>query len=243
MWKIWFVFMIPVPTLLEAETSDLLPLLAVLNHMVLVRQKNALSSQRQIFIFLSFAPAFQWLKRLCKWNSRSWNGVFPRLLSAWVQCSHKDLSKRKDVSESEKEMWGWVTQPGAKACASWKRQKKSPRANRKECQHLDFGGWDPFWVSDLLNSKMGFPGCASGKEPACQCRRLTRHRLDPCVEKVLRRKAWQPTPVFLPEESLDRVAWWATVQITKSQTWLKLLSTHAWPFWKSDFQHYRWWSS
>ena len=50
--------MIPVPTLLEAETSDLLPLLAVLNHMVLVRHKNALSAQREIFISLSLAPAF-----------------------------------------------------------------------------------------------------------------------------------------------------------------------------------------
>ena len=29
----------------------------------------------------------------------------------------------------------------------------------------------------------------------------------------------QPTPVFLPEDSVDRGAWWATVQwVTKSQT-------------------------
>ena len=42
----------------------------------------------------------------------------------------------------------------------------------------------------------------SGKEPACQCRRLKTHRFDPWVEKIPWKKAWQPTPIFLPEESL-----------------------------------------
>ena len=33
------------------------------------------------------------------------------------------------------------------------------------------------------------------------------------------RRAWQPTLVFLPGESLDRGAWWATVhRVTKSWT-------------------------
>ena len=47
---------------------------------------------------------------------------------------------------------------------------------------------------------MGFPGGASGKEPACQCRRPKRHGLDPWVRKIPWRSAWQPTPVFLPGE-------------------------------------------
>ena len=50
-------------------------------------------------------------------------------------------------------------------------------------------------------SFMDFPGGASGKEPACQCRRCKRCRFDPWVGKIPRRRAWQPTPVFLPEES------------------------------------------
>ena len=37
-----------------------------------------------------------------------------------------------------------------------------------------------------------------GKESACQCRR---HRFDPWVGKIPWRRAWQPTPVFLPGES------------------------------------------
>ena len=47
----------------------------------------------------------------------------------------------------------------------------------------------------------GFPGGSSGKEPACQCRRPRRQGLDPWVRKSLWRRAWQPTPGFLPGES------------------------------------------
>ena len=44
---------------------------------------------------------------------------------------------------------------------------------------------------------MGFPGGISGKEPGCQCERHKRCGLDPWVRK----RAWQPTLVFLPGES------------------------------------------
>ena len=47
---------------------------------------------------------------------------------------------------------------------------------------------------------MSFSGGASGKEPACQCRRHKGHRFDP----RLWRRAWKPTPVFLPRESLEQ---------------------------------------
>ena len=45
---------------------------------------------------------------------------------------------------------------------------------------------------------MGFPGGASGKEPACQCRR---HGFHPWVGKIPWRREWLPTLVFLPGES------------------------------------------
>ena len=41
----------------------------------------------------------------------------------------------------------------------------------------------------------------SGKESACQCRRLRRWRLSPWVGKVSWRRVWQPTPAFLPGKS------------------------------------------
>ena len=48
---------------------------------------------------------------------------------------------------------------------------------------------------------MGIPGGASGKEPACQCRRLKRQWFNPWVGKIPWRREWQPTPVFLPGKS------------------------------------------
>ena len=47
----------------------------------------------------------------------------------------------------------------------------------------------------------GFPGGAGGKEPACQRRRRKRHGFKPWLGKIPWRRAWQPTPEFLPGES------------------------------------------
>ena len=44
----------------------------------------------------------------------------------------------------------------------------------------------------------GLPWWFSGKDSACQCRRP---RFDPGVRKILWRRKWQPTLVFLPEKS------------------------------------------
>ena len=52
-----------------------------------------------------------------------------------------------------------------------------------------------------LSSLMGFPGGASGKEPACQCKRQKSLAFDPRIRKIPWRRVWQPTPVFLPGES------------------------------------------
>ena len=47
---------------------------------------------------------------------------------------------------------------------------------------------------------VGRPGGASGKEPACQCRRPKRRGFNPWVRKIPQRRAWPPAPVFLPGE-------------------------------------------
>ena len=62
---------------------------------------------------------------------------------------------------------------------------------------------------------------ASGKEPACQCRRHKRCRFDPWVRKIPWRRKWQPTPVFLPGETHGQ----ASLSIRKRQTRLKWLNT------------------
>ena len=53
----------------------------------------------------------------------------------------------------------------------------------------------------FAHSATGFPGSASGKEPACQCRGRKRRGFDPWVGKIPLRRKWQPTLVFLPGES------------------------------------------
>ena len=40
----------------------------------------------------------------------------------------------------------------------------------------------------------------SGKESPCQCRRCKTGGFDPWVGKILWRRKWQPTLVFLPEK-------------------------------------------
>ena len=48
---------------------------------------------------------------------------------------------------------------------------------------------------------VGFPGGASGKESSCQWRRPKRRVFETWVRKIPWRRAWQPTPAFLPGES------------------------------------------
>jgi len=53
----------------------------------------------------------------------------------------------------------------------------------------------------LVIIDIDFSGCTRCKESACQGRRCKRPRFDLCVGKIPWRRAWQPTPVFLPRES------------------------------------------
>ena len=53
----------------------------------------------------------------------------------------------------------------------------------------------------VSTEREGFPGGASGKEPICQFRRHKRHGFNPWVVKIPWRRAWQPTPIFLPGKS------------------------------------------
>ena len=73
-----------------------------------------------------------------------------------------------------------------------------------------------------------FPGGTSDKEAAWQCRRHKRCRFNSWVGKIpwrrewQRRREWQPTPVFLPGDPMDRRVWRATVHgVAQSQIWLK----------------------
>ena len=63
---------------------------------------------------------------------------------------------------------------------------------------------------------MGFPGGASGEEPACQCRRC---EFNPWVGKIPWKKVQQPITVFLPKNPMNRGTWQAMVHgVTKGWT-------------------------
>ena len=66
----------------------------------------------------------------------------------------------------------------------------------------------------------------NGKELSCQCRRHKRHTFDPWVGRIPWRRAWQPTPVFLPGQSYGQRSLWWVHRVAKSQTGLKQLSMH-----------------
>ena len=55
--------------------------------------------------------------------------------------------------------------------------------------------------SNCCHRKLGFPGGASGKNPLVSSGDM-RHRFDPWIRNNPWKRAWQPTPVFLPGESL-----------------------------------------
>ena len=54
------------------------------------------------------------------------------------------------------------------------------------------------WFRPLSPPIQGFPGGASGKESACQCRRHKRCGFNPRARKIPWNRKWQPAPVFLP---------------------------------------------
>ena len=66
----------------------------------------------------------------------------------------------------------------------------------RETYRLDVQG-----IKAGILQTLGFPGGASGKEPARQCRRYKRCGFYPWVGKILWSRKRQPTPVFLPGES------------------------------------------
>jgi len=74
------------------------------------------------------------------------------------------------------------------------------------CSHCPFPTFFVLPISPLVHwsclySLWGFSGGASGKGPACQCKRRKRHRFNLWVRKIPWGRAWQPTLVFLPGES------------------------------------------
>ena len=83
----------------------------------------------------------------------------------------------------------------------------------RKCEVQGFPWWSSDWDSPLpmrgawvlslvgIPHTAGFPGGASGEEPACQWWRHKRLRFDPWVRKMPWNRKWHPTAAFLPGES------------------------------------------
>ena len=71
---------------------------------------------------------------------------------------------------------------------------------------------------------MKLPGGGSGKECACQRRRCREMQAESLVGKVPQRRAWQPTPLFLPGFPQRSLAGYSPWGCTESDTteWLTL---------------------
>ena len=61
-------------------------------------------------------------------------------------------------------------------------------------------------------------GGTSGKEHACRCKRHRQCGFDPWAGKIPWRRAWRPTPVFLPGESHEQMSQ-ATATPMASKSW------------------------
>ena len=65
----------------------------------------------------------------------------------------------------------------------------------------------------------GLPGGTSGKEPACQCRKRTRHSSIPGLERSLGGGYGNPLQYSCLENPMNKGAWAAVVHwVTKSRT-------------------------
>ena len=122
------------------------------------------------------------------WEHQFWGKQLSEHPSIPVEThpSHADVSSVGRERLRPPSSWvGWASVGSRSACPSG--------AFRRLCPdwHLTCSP-----VRDL-----GFPGGARGTEPACQCRRCRRRGFDPWTGKIPWRRAWQPTPVFLPGES------------------------------------------
>ena len=103
---------------------------------------------------------------------------------------------------------GWWVQEKRKKCTGKEAQRspRPPRHRPADLKQVKLGGrrslsLHGFWTSlSYGRPAWAFKGSlvAQTKGICLQCRR---HGFDPWVGKIPWRRAWQPTPVFLPEES------------------------------------------
>ena len=132
-----------------------------------------------------------------------------RQSSEGERCGQRSRPLRSCCGAGPVQPGGWGRGLREDTRGEWQRLVGAPSGN--QCQPLAWASRVAQMVKHLLRG--GRPG------------------FDSWVGKIPWRRAWQPTPVFLPENPMDRGAWRATVHgVAESRTWLsdRLLCVHAW---------------
>ena len=114
-------------------------------------------------------------------------------------CSHFH-HKRQPASSSQTRVWIWES-----GRLSWK-VSLVPASYHLHCVHRLLPTTTPkclfcksseVFNNELKKARVTLSGGSDSKESACQCRRP---EFSPQVRKIPWRRAWQPTPIFLPGE-------------------------------------------
>ena len=126
------------------------------------------------------------------WNSAAVSRKFELMYTVWTNNSALKYIPQKILG----------TYIPGKMCINC----DNPKLENNCASTVEGRGEQAFFPKRLYSKYLGFVGHiqayhTSGKEPACQCRRLKRSGFNPWVGKIPWRRALQPTPVFLPGES------------------------------------------
>ena len=89
----------------------------------------------------------------------------------------------------------WTEEPGRLQSMESQRVRHNPATKQNNLLFTSY----PIRGSFLWQPK-GFPDSPSGKVAAWQYRRCKKLWFEPWVVRIPWRRAWQPTPVFLPGE-------------------------------------------
>ena len=121
------------------------------------------------------------------------------------------------VGYPRQEYWSELPRPPPGNLPDAGSEPPSPVSLEVRADSLPLEPSGKLMVYHISSRILGFPGGASGKEPACQCRKHKRQGFNPWVGKILWRRSW-PLQYSYLENPMDRGAWWAAVhRVTKSQ--------------------------
>ena len=142
--------------------------------------------------------ATRWIRSYCRGLGERWLC----LEWWWLQWTWSEMNK-----EVETATWRWIrnrrwrnkgNQRWPTLVLTFTGQERIRKEQAFFC-FFSFAVWGRCGgTNSCVRPIQGFPGGASGKEPACQSRRRKRLRLYSWVRKIPWRRQWLPTPVFLP---------------------------------------------